>query len=457
VEKLEDRLTPQNGLSPSQAFVSSAYQVILNRPADAVGLAAWSAALDTHSLNLLQVAQGLVYSPEHHAAAVQTIYQTFLHRQPEAAALANNINFLSAGGTLKSVKEAVLSSAEFFQDAGGTNAAFVQVLFNELLGRAPEPVTQEAFTHALDAGVARLDIVKTVLNSPEGESDEHANLTRNVVQRTADPANANVLVAALAETEEEDFVSASAERSLASNLEELGEHEAILTLPAGTTINQGVTVPSGAMAISLSGVTLPAGAVAVLLPGQMLPAGATVLTDVTAPAGAATITIPGVNLPTGTVAVPINGAVLPGGIIVGSTNGGESGDHESDSGDENHSTGDENHNNGDENHNNNDQGDESSASGERNVVVTGAIVSLPAGTTITRGVTVPEGGQAISIPGVTLPSGAVAVLLPGQALPAGATVVSGVTIPEDAITVTIPGVMLPTGVVAVPIRGAVVA
>ena len=45
VEQLEDRTVLQSGLTPNQAFVSAAYQVLLNRSPDSGGLAGWSAAL----------------------------------------------------------------------------------------------------------------------------------------------------------------------------------------------------------------------------------------------------------------------------------------------------------------------------------------------------------------------------------------------------------------------------
>jgi hypothetical protein len=97
VERLEDHtlLSVAN-----QALVGQMYQDLLQRPADAAGLANWSAALD-QGVNPAQVALDLAQSSEGRALQVQTLYQQFLHRPADSAGLAGFTQTLAAGQTLE--------------------------------------------------------------------------------------------------------------------------------------------------------------------------------------------------------------------------------------------------------------------------------------------------------------------------------------------------------------------
>ncbi|HEV3004466.1 MAG TPA: hypothetical protein VGX78_08385, partial [Pirellulales bacterium] len=60
----------------------------------------------------------------------------YLHRAPEQSALATDANLLAEGGTPEQLAEMLVSSAEYFQDrAGGSNAGFLHVLYNDALAR----------------------------------------------------------------------------------------------------------------------------------------------------------------------------------------------------------------------------------------------------------------------------------------------------------------------------------
>ena len=122
VEQLEDRTVLQSGLTPNQAFVSAAYQVLLNRSPDSGGLAGWSAALDSGSLNRFQVAFDIATSVEFQTNAVQGLYQTLLRRGADSGGLNAFVNYLQRGGTIPLAASFILGSKEYFQvEGGGTN------------------------------------------------------------------------------------------------------------------------------------------------------------------------------------------------------------------------------------------------------------------------------------------------------------------------------------------------
>jgi hypothetical protein len=445
LESLEERTVPQAGLTPNQAFVTEAYQVLLNRAPDPAALTAWSSALDSTQLTRLQVATGIINSQEFQSDEIQNLYQTLLKRPADASALNSFTNFLAQGNTINEVKAFILSSDEYFQNrGGGTNAGFVQALYNDLLGRNPDPAGGQAFQTALANGVSRAQVVSVIITSNEGIQDEVRQMYSQLLQRTADPTGLAAFATALGDPPADPSngngsanqnTNGSANGSQSSNASANASASAeptgaVVSLPTGTAVVSGVTAGTGAEAISLPNVTLPPGTVAILLAGQTLPTGATVLSGITIPSNAATVTVPGVTTPTGTAIVPLNCSVLPDGTIVGVTTSNSNG-------------------------NGNGSQQNGSASGNRTLAVVGASVSLPTGTTIISGATVPSGAEAISDPSVNLAPGEVLVLLPGQMLPTGATVLSGVTIPAGSVEVTTPGTTLPTGTVAVPLQCAV--
>ena len=85
LEMLEDRTTPS--VAANDLFVSSLYQGLLGRPADAYGVAYWSNLLNV-GISHQQVAQGIATSNEALSRDVQLFYQTELNRPADAAGLA---------------------------------------------------------------------------------------------------------------------------------------------------------------------------------------------------------------------------------------------------------------------------------------------------------------------------------------------------------------------------------
>jgi len=452
-ESLEDRTVLQSGLSANQAFVTAAYNDLLQRAPDAAGLAGWTSLLDSGQATTMQVALSIVNSLEFRIDAVQNAYQTFLHRAADPGGLNAFVNFLATGGNIKLVDSIIIGSQEYFQvRAGGTNAGFLQALYQDVLHRAPDAFGLQAFTAALDAGVSRQQVALLVLSSPEGTNVQAQTSFNQFLQLNSDPTAASTFVAALTMADPPGSTSSASQTvntssGSSSDIRNSLSVGANVALPLGTTVIQGFTVPAGGVAISLPGVTVPPGAVLVLFPGQTLATGATILSGVTIPAGAETIAIPGVTVPAGTIIVPTAGATINGVTVGGSgavtTNGSASQVRNTSSGSNTSGSASDTLNTS------------GSASQVRN---TGgaAAVALPAGTAITPGVTVPAGGVAISVPGVNVPTGAFVVLLPGQILPTGATILSGVTIPTGAETITVPGVTAPTGTVLVPAVGATI-
>ena len=92
--------------------------------------------LDQGEFTRFQAAEAFVNSPEGVRDAVQAAYQQFLHRATDPQGLSSSSSFLLGGGSLTALDVDLISSDEYFQVRGGTNAGFVNGLYQDALGRS---------------------------------------------------------------------------------------------------------------------------------------------------------------------------------------------------------------------------------------------------------------------------------------------------------------------------------
>src|SRR5260370_668311 len=130
VERLEDRTLLS---AANQDLVAQMYQDLLQRPADAGGLANWTAALD-HGASAARVALDLAQSQEARALQVQSLYKQFLHRGADSAGLAGFTQSLASGQTLEQgmrdeqIAAAIVGSPEFAQSVQSGGGSLQQTL-----------------------------------------------------------------------------------------------------------------------------------------------------------------------------------------------------------------------------------------------------------------------------------------------------------------------------------------
>src|SRR5262249_44710518 len=113
-------------------YVEALYRAILNRDADAAGLANWTGLLNSGSLTRLQVVQGIRNSPEHFTQEVTDFYLTLLTGQPDAAGLQNWVQQLEGGMREEQMAFFFLDSPEYLSQG---DKHFVDAMYLSLLGR----------------------------------------------------------------------------------------------------------------------------------------------------------------------------------------------------------------------------------------------------------------------------------------------------------------------------------
>jgi hypothetical protein len=113
------------------------------------------------------------------AAQIYRLYDSALDRTPDTSGLNAWVGALEAGASLGTVAAGFVASPEFQAKYGSLdNAGFVTLLYNNVLGRAPEPEGLAHWTAVLDGGGGRTDVLVGF-----SESAEHVNLTRGGVDQ----------------------------------------------------------------------------------------------------------------------------------------------------------------------------------------------------------------------------------------------------------------------------------
>jgi hypothetical protein len=193
----------------NQAFLNQAYLDLLHRAPDASGLAAFTAALNQGATRM-GVAMGIDTSSEYYTLVVQGLYQRYLGRSADPSGLSTGVQMLNAGDTIEEVAAFIAGSPEFFQNQrGGTNAGFLNALYEDALGRALDSSGQTTYTGALAAGVNRSQVALAVLTSLEFRENLVQGYYQSFLHRAADPGGLGAFVGDLERGDRDELVIAA--------------------------------------------------------------------------------------------------------------------------------------------------------------------------------------------------------------------------------------------------------
>jgi VCBS repeat-containing protein len=199
------------------------YDALFGRSPDPLGLEFWAAALKGGT-TADQLASDLINSDEHTQAFpnqsntdfVDQIYQTALHRAPDAAGLASWVNALDQGASKADVLLDIANSPEHIADLQGVfntgvfaanqSDAEVARLYQGILGHAPDSEGFTFFETAVDQGTTLTQVANDMLassqylNAHAGQTDTAfiESLYSNALGRQADQAGLTAWTNALA-------------------------------------------------------------------------------------------------------------------------------------------------------------------------------------------------------------------------------------------------------------------
>jgi hypothetical protein len=154
--------------TPSEKYVAEVYTDVLHRQVDPGGLQFWSNQLDQGQARDV-VAANLIHTPEYFALIVNPLYEKYLGRTSDQGGLNFWINQMLNGETDEQVEAGFIGSPEYFARAGGTNLAWVDAMYNDLLGRPADAQGELFWTNNLANGESRAQVALGFAASPERE------------------------------------------------------------------------------------------------------------------------------------------------------------------------------------------------------------------------------------------------------------------------------------------------
>ena len=155
--------------TPNQYYVAQVYVDLLHRSVDASGLALWSGRLD-QGLSRTAFTSEIAHSDEYFAIIIQADYQTYLGRAADASGLNNWTTAMRNGTSDEQLEAGFVASNEFYAHVGGTNKAWIDALYFDLLGRYAEFAGENLWLNEMNQGVSRYKIALSFATSPEREA-----------------------------------------------------------------------------------------------------------------------------------------------------------------------------------------------------------------------------------------------------------------------------------------------
>jgi hypothetical protein len=120
--------------------------------------------------NLLQLANDLTHADEYYQSLVAGVYQRYLGRAPQDSETAAWVGLLRDGLSDESLEANFIGSQEYIQDHGGDWAAWVEGMYQDLLGRTPAQSEVDAWVQNLNAGEAPSRVAYGFAASAEREA-----------------------------------------------------------------------------------------------------------------------------------------------------------------------------------------------------------------------------------------------------------------------------------------------
>ncbi len=205
---LSGNITDSAG-SANGRFLSQLYLDLLQRPADTAGFNLFNGQLSGGTTRA-QVAQTFTTSTEYRTVLVQGYYSRFLQRAADSSGLSVQLNLFASGYTDEQVIANLVGSAEYFATrASNDNATFLNVMYQDLLGRPIDAGAQALFLGQLTLGVSRTAVAQSVLTSAEYRQNLVSAFYTRFLRRAGSVAEVSAFVNTLAggSTDESVIVS----------------------------------------------------------------------------------------------------------------------------------------------------------------------------------------------------------------------------------------------------------
>jgi hypothetical protein len=184
----------------TEAFVRQLYLDILSRTADPSGLSTWVNWINTGVYTRARVASQFFQSQEFYGTGnyITLLYLSIMLRDPDYGGWTGWFNLLRNGYTQTDILNAFLASPEFQSRYGSLdNTAFVTLLYNNMLNRAPDQAGLTQWVAWLNNGTyTRAQVANFFITSQEFQLREGNRVYANMLyigflRRAGDPNGLN--------------------------------------------------------------------------------------------------------------------------------------------------------------------------------------------------------------------------------------------------------------------------
>jgi hypothetical protein len=199
-----------SGVPASTAnLVIGLYQQFLARTPASSEVYNWAHAIASGALTPGVAALEIERSTEGDIYQVTQLYERYLNRSPDAVGLQNWVNHMQAGASINDVAQLILGSDEYNGRVGGSAFAFVNSLYQNILGRTADPAGLAAWLGGLAEGQSRTQVAAGFLSSAEHIQQEVDQLYGQFLNRQPGSSEAAAWESALANGLTYDMAAAS--------------------------------------------------------------------------------------------------------------------------------------------------------------------------------------------------------------------------------------------------------
>jgi hypothetical protein len=179
-----------SGLDTKDAIslIHSLYQDILVRTPDKGGVNTWRNYLIGQGWPTLSVANAILYSDEYYLQRIDAAYREVLGREPDASGRADWLRRMQARQvSVDDIRMTFTGSLEYYTKAGGTDAAFVSMLYSTMLKRT---ASEGDINHwvAVSQASGGGHVIGSIWNSYESGTIRLNAIYNNYLKRNVDPA-----------------------------------------------------------------------------------------------------------------------------------------------------------------------------------------------------------------------------------------------------------------------------
>jgi hypothetical protein len=148
-------------------FVHRVTRDLVFRFATSGTISSLGTALGNGGTTRAKIVADLMDSDEYRHLDVERVFTRYLDRKVDPGGLTYWTNSIRNGKPLWRFRAQLFGSNEYFTKAGGTNAAYLDAVYKDVLGRLPDPSGRAYWTAKLNSGTDRGGVALKFINSAE--------------------------------------------------------------------------------------------------------------------------------------------------------------------------------------------------------------------------------------------------------------------------------------------------